>query len=108
MSACFTNQTLAQIELWTRGDQYENKVYTLPKHLDEKVARLHLAKIGVKLTELRPEQAAYIGVAADGPVQARALPLLTRPAPRSAAGVGNTLITLNLSASPLTGAAFLA
>jgi adenosylhomocysteinase len=67
MSASFTNQTLAQIELWTRGDQYENKVYTLPKHLDEKVARLHLARIGVKLTELRPEQAAYIGVPADGP-----------------------------------------
>ena len=53
MSASFTNQTLAQIELWTRGAQYENKVYTLPKHLDEKVARLHLAKIGVKLTELQ-------------------------------------------------------
>ena len=67
MSASFTNQTLAQIELWTRGSEYENKVYTLPKHLDEKVARLHLARIGVKLTELRPEQAAYIGVAADGP-----------------------------------------
>ena len=62
----FTNQTLAQIELWSRGENYENKVYTLPKHLDEKVARLHLAKIGVKLTELRPEQAAYIGVAPKG------------------------------------------
>jgi len=67
MSASFTNQTLAQIELWTRGDQYENKVYTLPKHLDEKVARLHLAKIGVKLTELSPAQADYIGVAPEGP-----------------------------------------
>ena len=67
MSASFSNQTLAQIELWTRGDQYENKVYTLPKHLDEKVARLHLAKIGVKLTELSPEQAAYIGVSQEGP-----------------------------------------
>jgi adenosylhomocysteinase len=67
MSASFTNQTLAQIELWTRSDQYENKVYTLPKHLDEKVARLHLAKIGVKLTELAPEQAAYIGVPQEGP-----------------------------------------
>ncbi len=67
MSASFTNQTLAQIELWTRGAQYENKVYTLPKHLDEKVARLHLARIGVKLTELRPEQADYIGVPAQGP-----------------------------------------
>ena len=52
MSARFTNQVLAQIELWTKGDEYENKVYVLPKHLDEKVARLHLAKIGVKLTEL--------------------------------------------------------
>ncbi|MCB1403284.1 MAG: adenosylhomocysteinase, partial [Rhodobacteraceae bacterium] len=58
---------LAQIELWSKGEQYENKVYVLPKHLDEKVARLHLAKIGVKLTELRPEQADYIGVSADGP-----------------------------------------
>ena len=58
---------LAQIELWTKGEQYENKVYILPKHLDEKVARLHLAKIGVKLTELRPEQADYIGVPAQGP-----------------------------------------
>ncbi len=67
MSASFTNQVLAQIELWTRGDAYENKVYVLPKHLDEKVARLHLAKIGVKLTELSPEQAEYIGVSAEGP-----------------------------------------
>jgi adenosylhomocysteinase len=67
MSASFSNQTLAQIELWTRGDAYENKVYTLPKHLDEKVARLHLAKIGVKLTELSAEQASYIGVAPEGP-----------------------------------------
>ena len=67
MSASFTNQTLAQIELWTRGEQYQNEVYTLPKHLDEKVARLHLAKIGVKLTELKPEQADYIGVPQDGP-----------------------------------------
>ncbi|MFT3974017.1 MAG: adenosylhomocysteinase [Amaricoccus sp.] len=70
MSASFSNQTLAQIELWTRGSQYENKVYTLPKHLDEKVARLHLAKIGVKLTELSAEQAAYIGVAPTGPFKA--------------------------------------
>ncbi len=67
MSASFTNQVLAQIELWTKGDQYDNKVYVLPKHLDEKVARLHLAKVGARLTELRPEQASYIGVAADGP-----------------------------------------
>ncbi|MEL6284977.1 MAG: adenosylhomocysteinase [Pseudomonadota bacterium] len=67
MSASFTNQTLAQIELHQRGDQYENKVYTLPKHLDEKVAMLHLEKLGVGLTQLSGEQAAYIGVDADGP-----------------------------------------
>jgi adenosylhomocysteinase len=67
MSASFTNQVLAQIELWTRGDQYENKVYVLPKHLDEKVARLHLDRIGVKLSSLSPEQAAYIGVKPEGP-----------------------------------------
>jgi adenosylhomocysteinase len=67
MSASFTNQVLAQIELWTKGDQYENKVYILPKHLDEKVARLHLGRIGAKLTKLKPEQADYIGVKADGP-----------------------------------------
>ncbi|WP_334174621.1 adenosylhomocysteinase [Pseudoxanthobacter sp.] len=67
MSASFTNQTLAQIELFTRGEQYENKVYVLPKHLDEKVARLHLAKLGVTLTELTDAQAAYIGVTREGP-----------------------------------------
>lgn len=67
MSASFTNQVLAQIELWTRGDSYAPGVYILPKHLDEKVARLHLARIGVKLTELRPEQAEYIGVKVEGP-----------------------------------------
>ncbi|AMM51348.1 adenosylhomocysteinase [Rufibacter sp. DG15C] len=67
MSNSFSNQTLAQIELWTNTDAYENKVYTLPKHLDEKVARLHLAKIGVVLEELTPEQAAYIGVEVEGP-----------------------------------------
>ncbi|WP_420396145.1 adenosylhomocysteinase [Nioella sp.] len=67
MSASFTNQTLAQIELWTKGDQYENKVYVLPKVLDEKVARLHLAKIGAKLSTLAKDQADYIGVAQDGP-----------------------------------------
>jgi adenosylhomocysteinase len=67
MSASFTNQTLAQIELFTNPGKYERKVYTLPKQLDEKVARLHLAKIGAKLTELRPEQAAYIGVPQAGP-----------------------------------------
>ncbi|WP_435661418.1 adenosylhomocysteinase [Leisingera caerulea] len=67
MSASFTNQVLAQIELWTRGDNYENQVYILPKHLDEKVARLHLGRIGVKLTQLSAEQAAYIGVKPEGP-----------------------------------------
>jgi adenosylhomocysteinase len=67
MSASFTNQVLAQIELFTKGDQYENKVYVLPKHLDEKVARLHLEKLGVTLTELSPAQADYIGVPQSGP-----------------------------------------
>ncbi len=67
MSASFTNQVLAQIELWTRGDEYDNKVYILPKHLDEKVARLHLDRIGAHLSKLTPEQAAYIGVSPDGP-----------------------------------------
>jgi adenosylhomocysteinase len=67
MSASFTNQTLAQIELWTNPGAYKKEVYTLPKQLDEKVARLHLAKVGAKLTELTPEQSAYIGVAQDGP-----------------------------------------
>jgi adenosylhomocysteinase len=67
MSASFTNQVLAQIELWTRGAEYLNQVYVLPKHLDEKVARLHLAKLGVTLTELSTEQAAYIGVTVEGP-----------------------------------------
>jgi len=67
MSNSFTNQTLAQIELWNNSDSYENDVYMLPKHLDEKVAKLHLAKIGVELTELREDQAAYIGVKVNGP-----------------------------------------
>ena len=67
MSASFSNQTLAQIELWTKGEKYENKVYVLPKHLDEKVAELHLAKLGAKLTVLSEEQAAYIGVTPQGP-----------------------------------------
>jgi adenosylhomocysteinase len=67
MSNSFTNQTLAQIELWTNRDAYENEVYMLPKHLDEKVAFLHLAKIGVELTELRSDQASYIGVTVEGP-----------------------------------------
>src|SRR5881275_2921049 len=67
MSSSFTNQTIAQIELWTNPGKYQKKVYTLPKHLDEKVARLHLAKIGVKLTKLSEKQSTYIGVPAEGP-----------------------------------------
>ncbi len=67
MSNSFSNQTLAQLELWTNTEAYENKVYTLPKHLDEKVARLHLSKIGVELDELSPDQASYIGVEVEGP-----------------------------------------
>jgi adenosylhomocysteinase len=71
MSASFTNQVLAQMELWedahASAKKYGNQVYMLPKHLDEKVARLHLAKIGVKLTALSPEQADYIGVTVEGP-----------------------------------------
>ncbi len=67
MSSSFTNQVLAQIELWQRPEQYKNEVYVLPKHLDEKVAELHLAKLGVKLTKLSQEQADYIGVSTEGP-----------------------------------------
>ena len=67
MSNSFTNQTLAQIELWNHSDKYENEVYTLPKHLDEKVAKLHLARLGAELTELKEDQADYIGVKVDGP-----------------------------------------
>src|SRR5579863_970803 len=70
MSASFTNQVLAQIELWTNHGKYENKVYVLPKHLDEKVARLHLDKLGVKLTKLSPKQAAYLGIPSEGPYKA--------------------------------------
>jgi adenosylhomocysteinase len=67
MSNSFSNQVLAQIELWQNGDQYKNEVYVLPKHLDEKVARLHLERVGANLTELTEEQAEYIGVAKSGP-----------------------------------------
>ena len=70
MSASFTNQTLAQIELWTHQGQYGRKVYTLPKRLDEKVASLHLDKVGAKLTRLTPKQSAYIGVPEQGPFKA--------------------------------------
>lgn len=72
MSASFTNQTLAQIELWNHADKYENKVYVLPKHLDEKVATLHLEKLGCKLTKLSQEQADYIGVPVNGPFKSDA------------------------------------
>jgi adenosylhomocysteinase len=67
MSNSFTNQVIAQIELFTHTDFYERRVYTLPKHLDEEVARLHLGALGAKLTKLTEEQAAYIGVPVDGP-----------------------------------------
>ena len=67
MSASFTNQVLAQIELWTRQGEYANEVHVLPKHLDEKVARLHLSRLGANLTELTEEQASYIGVEQTGP-----------------------------------------
>jgi adenosylhomocysteinase len=67
MSNSFTNQTIAQIELFTKADAYEKRVYTLPKHLDEKVARLHLDALGVRLTTLTAEQAAYLGVPVEGP-----------------------------------------
>ena len=77
MSASFTNQTLAQIELWTNPGKYANKVYTLPKKLDEKVAALHLEKIGVKLTKLTRQAVGLSRRGAAGPVQARALPLLS-------------------------------
>jgi adenosylhomocysteinase len=70
MSASFSNQVLAQLELHANAEQYEKKVYTLPKHLDEKVARLHLDKLGVKLTQLTPDQASYIGVPLEGPYKA--------------------------------------
>ena len=70
MSNSFTNQTLAQIELFNKGDDYQNDVYVLPKHLDEKVARLHLKKLGVNLTTLTQEQADYIGVPVEGPYKA--------------------------------------
>ena len=70
MSNSFTNQTLAQIELWTNTDKYENKVYVLPKHLDEKVARLHLSKIGVELDTLTNDQSAYLGIPKEGPYKA--------------------------------------
>ena len=67
MSNSFTKQELAQIELWQNTDNYDNQVYVLPKHLDEKVARLHLDRIGARLTELTDDKAQYIGVSKDGP-----------------------------------------
>ena len=76
MSNSFSNQTLAQIELWTNFKNYENKVYVLPKHLDEKVARLHLAKVGAELDELTDEQADYLGISKSRSIQSRPLSLL--------------------------------
>jgi len=70
MSTSFTNQVMAQIELWTRPDDYQKKVYVLPKHLDEKVAALHLAKVGATLSKLSKKQADYIGVPVQGPFKA--------------------------------------
>jgi adenosylhomocysteinase len=67
MSNSFTNQTIAQIELFTRNSEYERRVYTLAKYLDEKVARLHLPALGIELTRLSPEQASYVGLPVDGP-----------------------------------------
>jgi adenosylhomocysteinase len=67
MSASFTNQVLAQIELWTNSKSYENKVYVLPKHLDEKVASLHLERLGVKMTTLTDQQSEYLSIAKNGP-----------------------------------------
>jgi len=72
MSASFTNQVIAQIELWQNKGKYKNKVYTLPKHLDEKVAKLHLEKVGAKLTKLTKEQAEYINVSQEGPFKSDA------------------------------------
>ncbi|MBK7344541.1 MAG: adenosylhomocysteinase [Saprospiraceae bacterium] len=86
MSNSFTNQTLAQLELWKNHGKYENAVYTLPKHLDEMVARLHLAKIGVELDELTTEQAAYIGVTPDGPYKPEITAINTRSANAGFAG----------------------
>ena len=82
MSNSFTNQTIAQVELFTKNDEYERQVYVLPKHLDEKVARLHLDALGVRLTELRKDQAEYIGVDVAGAVQERDVPLLDRSTAR--------------------------
>ena len=81
MSNSFTNQTMAQMELFNNAAEYENRVYVLPKHLDEKVARLHLDALGVRLTTLTKEQAEYIGVSGGRPLQAGHLPLLTPPPP---------------------------
>ena len=103
MSASFTNQTLAQIELWTNPGKYANKVYTLPKHLDEKVAALHLEKIGVKLTKLTDEAVGLYRRRGEGPVQARALPLLSRQTGMERATRG--LLLPDLAADPGAGRA---
>ena len=79
MSNSFTNQVLAQIEIFTKTEDYPVGVYVLPKHLDEEVARLHLDALGVKLTTLTDDQASYLGVAVAGPLQGRHLPVLSTP-----------------------------
>ena len=100
MSNSFTNQTMAQLELFTQTGQYENEVYVLPKHLDEKVARLHLDALGVKLTVLSQDQADYIGVPVDGPVQARLLPVLVLSSTRRWRSPSRWTTPLRLCARP--------
>ena len=92
MSCSFSNQAIAQIELFTHQDFYERKVYTLPKHLDEKVARLHLDSLGVRLTELSDEQAVVPRRPGRRPVQARPLPVLNPPGPRCNAFEGKVAV----------------
>ena len=116
MSSSFTNQVMAQIELYTRTAAYEKKVYVLPKHLDEKVARLHLGKLGVKLTELSAEQSSYLGDPVAGSLQAGALPVLAGPClpparspSRDAPGCSNTwLLPVDRPARPVSNTPLLA
>ena len=100
MSNSFTNQVLAQMALWNEQEKFEIGVHVLPKKLDEEVARLHLEQIGVKLTKLTPEQAEYIGVPVEGPLQAGLLPVLMRLAGIAAArSLGPPGLGLRLSVS---------
>jgi adenosylhomocysteinase len=101
MSSSFTNQVLAQIELWTKSETYENNVYVLPKHLDEKVAALHLDKLGVKLSKLTEKAGGYIGVPVEGPVQAGPLPLLRNTRSR---GIAAAPLFRSCAALPRDGA----